>query len=352
MKRFLKTGWILICFFMLSCEKNIELSIDLPKASVVLNAFLSADSMITATVSRTVRDIYDNNPDSLPSYFPYKTSIEVFANDVKQGVMEKEKDGRYRLPGYYPSVGDRIRMEVQADGFDPLSAEVSIPSQPCILSVDTQMYKETSTSYYLGENMIDVKLRFKEPENETNYYMLALEGYGINKKDTLTKINLPVFVAHNEDLLFEKLEPVYFFDSSFADSYDTSFFIFNDKAITTGEYTLKFTLNNVLGSYDSDSLSFVSACRMYLYSISESYYLYYRSKLLQWKQKEDPFGSVGLREPVPTYTNVRNGYGLLSARQAAIYEFKVAPGMSPPEYYNVYSLPDADFNIFTPEDGE
>ncbi|MDR1200140.1 MAG: DUF4249 domain-containing protein [Tannerellaceae bacterium] len=334
MGHFIKAGWILICFFTLSCERNIELSIDLPKASAVLNASLSADSVITATVSRTVRDIYYSNPESIPVYFLDKASIEVFVNDIKQGVMEKgEANGQYRLPGYYPSVGDKIRLEVQTDDFDLLSAEVSIPSQPEILSVDTQMYKKESTPYSPGGNSIDVKLRFKEPENETNYYLLALSGYGINKKDTFTKINMPFFVAHNEDLLFEKLDPICFSDSYFVGYYDTSFFIFNDKAIYSDEYTLKFTLNNVFSSYDTDSLSFTATCRIYLYSISESYYLYCRSKLLQWKQKEDPFGSVGLREPVPTYTNVRNGYGLLSAKQAAIYEFKVAPTDTPSGYY-------------------
>ncbi|MDR0748352.1 MAG: DUF4249 domain-containing protein [Tannerellaceae bacterium] len=337
MNCFIKAGWILICFFMLSCERNIELSIDLPEASAVLNASLSADSVITATVSRTVRYYNDQTPP--PVHFIDKASIEVFVNDRKQGVMEKgEKDGQYRLPGYYLSTGDRIRMEVQTGDFAPLSAEVSIPSQPEILSVDTQMYVKEATASYPGDKRIDVELRFKEPANETNYYMLALSVYLIKRKDTLAKIYLPLSVTHNEDLLFEELSPAYFPAPYyhdyyyFNDHYNTSFFIFNDRAIHSDAHTLKFTLNNMLNSsYDSDSLSsFTVINRICLYSLSESYYLYYRSKFLQRKQSEDPFGSVGLREPVPTYTNVRNGYGLLSAVQAAVYELKVAPAGMPP----------------------
>ncbi|MDR3141808.1 MAG: DUF4249 domain-containing protein [Tannerellaceae bacterium] len=333
MNRFIKAGWILICFFTLSCEKNIELSVDLPEASAVLNASLSADSVITATVSRTVRDYY-NNPEPSPVHFLDKASIEVFVNDRKRGVMEKgEENGQYRLPGYYPSAGDKIRMEVQTDNFAPLSAEVSIPSQPEILSVDTQMYKKEATAYYPGNNRIDVELRFKEPVNETNYYMLALSNYLIEEKDTLKKIYMHLSLSHNEDLLFEELSSACFPNPYPYDGYyDTSFFIFNDKAIHSDAHTLKFTLNDVLSSDDSR----VAICHICLYSLSESYYLYYRSKLLQWRQSEDPFGSVGLREPVLSYTNVKNGYGLLSAKQATVYELKVAPDDRPLPGHDTY----------------
>jgi hypothetical protein len=340
MDYFIKTGWILMCFFTLSCERNIELSIELPEPFAVLNASLSADSLITATVSRTVRE-YHSNPE-YESFLDKAASIAVFVNDAKQGVMEKdERNGQYRLPGYYPSAGDKVRMEVRIDDFAPLSAEVSIPSQPEILSVDTQMYKIPSP-YYSGSCKIGVELRFKEPANETNYYLLALSGYGISDRDTLT-IKMPVSVTHKEDLLFEELDAARFSYDYFPgytddyyggnDFYAPSYFMFNDKTLPGDEHTLKFTLNNVFSSYESDSLSITATCRICLYSLSESYYLYFRSKLLQWKQQEDPFGSVGLREPVPTYTNVRNGYGLLSAKQATVYELKVAPADMPlPEY--------------------
>jgi hypothetical protein len=331
MDHLMKAGWILVCFFTLSCERNIELTIDLPKASAVLNASLSADSVLTATVSRTT-GYYPNNPAPVPVPFLDKASITVFANDIKQGIMEKgEKNGQYSLPGYYPSAGDKIRMEVQTDDFAPLSAEVTIPSQPEILSVDTQMYDRPA--YSPGDYNIDVKLRFKEPANETNYYMLVLSEYGIDKKDTLEKITLPIFVAHNEDLLFEKVNNPYYIsyyvppDTYYGGYYNNiSFFIFNDKTIQSEAYTLKFTLNQV----SADTSLYTPVCRICLYSLSESYYLYYRSKILQSKQMDDTFGSVGLREPVPTYTNVRNGYGLLSAKQVAVYEFKVAPADMPP----------------------
>jgi hypothetical protein len=340
MDHLMKAGWILVCFFTLSCERNIELTIDPPKASAVLNASLSTDSVLTATVSRTTGYYPNNNLASAPVFFLDKASITVFANDIKQGVMEKgEKNGQYRLPGYYPSIGDKIRMEVQTNDFAPLSAEVTIPSQPEILSVDTQMYNKPFP--YYSENNIDVKLRFKEPVNETNYYLLSLSVYSISAKDPLERINLYPSVTHNEDLLFENLSPV-FSGSGYTGYYDysdlyyngyqgMSFFLFNDKDIHDDAYTLKFALNNVPGSIsESDSLSLTVTCRICLYALSESYYLHYRSKLLQWKQQDDPFGEVGLREPVPTYTNVRNGYGLLSAKQVAVYEFKVAPADMPP----------------------
>jgi len=328
-----KIGLILTCFFIFSCEREVEISIDPPEPSAVLNASLSADSIIMATISRTVSNMYYDIPEHGPSYFLDEAQIEVFINDKKQGVMEKgENPGQYRLPGYSPSAGDNVRMEVQTGDFKPLSAEVLIPSQPEILSVDTQMYHTHPDSYYGRINSINVGLRFKETREGTNYYMLAVSGYGVSKNKTPEETNTFVFITHDDDMLFEELQPSYF---SGYNQY-APVFIFSNRSVDSGEYTLKFTINNVFTSYYDDSLSFTSICRVYLYSISESYYLYCRSKLLQWKQKEDPFGSIGLREPIPTYTNVRNGYGLLSAKQVAIYELKVAPGDIPPSEYYTY----------------
>lgn len=309
MNRLYNIGLLFVCFIIVSCEAEIEVPVKFPDTFAVLNASLSKDSIITASISHTLNTISQDISTSGSYPFINNAKINVFINDISQGLMIRDElPGQYCLPGCYPSPGDKIRLEVETEEFENMSAEVCIPQAPVILSVDTQMLK----SSYGDLGVVDVRLRFRKPDNKNNYYMLLI-----------TESSNPVFTTHNEDLLFEELQPYYFTNSPYY-GYHPSF-IFNDRTIYSDEYTLKFTINNVAHSYYSDSLSITNICHIHLYSISESYYLYCRSKMLQSKQKEDPFGSVGLREPIPTYTNIQNGYGLLSAKEVAIYEIRISP---------------------------
>lgn len=291
MNRLSQITVLILCCISFSCNTEIDIPVRLPEPSAVLNASLSADSIIKAEVSHTNNAVPYHTQKEKPSLFINDARVEVFINNISKGIMEKgENPGQYFLPGVYPSANDKVRIEVQTNEYEPLSAEVNIPGQPEILSVDTQMI-QISSPHYQGIVSVNVYLHFKEPKDEQNYYMLSVSGNEI---------------SHNEDHLFEEVEP--YFLPGYAYYTNSTFYIFSDKLIYEDEYTLNFTLN-------SDSTSSI-----HLHAISESYYLYCRSKLLQWKQTHDPFGSIGLREPIPIYTNIQNGYGLLSAQQVTTYE--------------------------------
>lgn len=65
----------------------------------------------------------------------------MFINDRLQGCMQPVSDsrftGRYVLPGCRVRAGDRLRLEAEAGGFDPVGGETVIPDPVEVLSVDT-----------------------------------------------------------------------------------------------------------------------------------------------------------------------------------------------------------------------
>jgi len=125
--------------------------------------------------------------------------------------------------------------------------------------------------------------------------------------------NWPFISAKEEIVLENALFPgTDLFVNSYYVPYNNSWvvFVFDDYLFDGEEYTLKLLVARN-GYY-----TIAGSVEMWieLFTISEPAYLYSRSKILQDKQ-QDILGSNGLREPIPTYTNVKGGYGLLSATQ-------------------------------------
>ncbi|MDR3262030.1 MAG: DUF4249 domain-containing protein [Tannerella sp.] len=302
---------------LLSCTSEIDIRVNPLSPCAVLNASLSEDSVITAHVSRTLNGVQPSG-----SLFINNASVEVFVNGGSRGIMQKEAaPGQYILPGCYPAAGDHVRMEVVTTDYEPLSAAVTLPPRPVILSVDTQTYRpETS----VGRQVVNMQIRLKDPAGTKNYYMLYAAGYTTVKEENgIRTDNYPVSIVHNEERLLEEVVYEYGYDSNGAYYPISSYYLFTDEWIDGNEYTLKIALNMPANLPGNDpSVPVTNTCQVIVSALSESRYLYCRSKALQRKQQEDLFGSIGLREPIPTYTNVLNGYGLLSAKQSVVYEIK------------------------------
>jgi hypothetical protein len=304
---------------LIACTSELEQEIEVPPPGAVLNALLCEDSVITAHVLRTYNGGDPSvalRPDALAID---DAEVEVYLNGVSRGIMQRDaRPGWYVLPGCYPAGGDRVRMEVVTAEYAPLSAETALPLRPEILSVDTQRQ---------APNVVRIGLRFNDRAGEKNYYMLsAAVTAGVEGDSPVPDSPYPVTLTLEEDWLLGNVE------YERADDYDypyayapVSRYIFDD-AQTDGEaHTLKLSLRG-MGALPGDSAAAtaVYTCRITFSALSESHYLYLRSKILQKKQAEDVFGSIGLREPIPTYTNISNGYGLLSARQnETIIEWRI-----------------------------
>lgn len=346
MKRRIQINAQTVCFglFLLvaaACISEKDIRIEPMAPRPVLNGLLRPDAPVTVNVSLSSLgaastkgagiDDAANEPSPLeagmanpPDVFIDDAAVDLRVNGTYRGRFEKrDSPGDYSFPGYRPACGDQVEVTVYASHFNPVAASTVIPPQTTIALVDTAAYLRRD-DWGVAWDYLDADLLLYDPPGERKYYLLSFTPRQTWRKgtreicgDTLDRAPfLWLDIYSKEDFFLQ--------NADLSDSFDGhrsagASFLFTDDFKNGKPFRLHFTFSNVHYSYRDDTLSCVNTCRITLRAVSESYYLYRRSKILQ-KEQDDILGETGLREPFPTYTNVKNGYGLLAAWQETTYE--------------------------------
>ena len=301
-----------------SCVRDVEINLgDLPDR-IVLNASVSPGKDVRAHVSKTWF-IMDNVANfDLPD-----PKIRVYINGEFQGLMRyddfKEEvfnTGQYVLPGCRVREGDRLRMEAEADGYEPVSGETLIPGGVKIIGVDTSTYRSSS---YSSSN-----LRFTVEMNpaSSGYYRLVIEKVTDYRKGDST-MTVTSYQSANGYLWYYTYFNLYYEDpvfQTFEGSPITSQIdgrycmgVFAGKDMISGN-TLRVSVSPVDYSYESDTLSSKVHYDVHLLSISEDYYRY--MKIMRGYSITIGDANFGaLIAPADTYSNVENGFGIVAGYQ-------------------------------------
>ncbi len=114
-----KILFALCLLLFVSCTRDVVLVLPPVSPRLVLNASVSPDTDVTAFLSKSWFVLDTVTDDGVED-----GSIQVFINDRLQGRMQPVSDsrftGRYVLPGCRVRAGDRLRLEAEAGGFDPV----------------------------------------------------------------------------------------------------------------------------------------------------------------------------------------------------------------------------------------
>ena len=167
-------GWGGLLFFLFllpSCIETLDIDTKDVKPKIVLNGFIEADSAITVRISKTypfTNDYYENywyrqqtgKSEKVPNFLPDAVPT-VYINDVLQGDMIFQKnDTSFSSNGSVfhsevrPKVGDKVRIEVSAQGFETVWAETVIPQPIQIHQVDTNTFISTNKYGYSNNYVI------------------------------------------------------------------------------------------------------------------------------------------------------------------------------------------------------
>lgn len=321
-----------------SCYQFEEIRIDPPVPHAVLNAMFCPDSLVRANLSRTANDTErKDGADAAASI--EDAEVELYVNGRLQGKLEKEAaPGWYRLTGYRPAVGDRLEITARTPDYGIVSGKTGIPGKIAILSVDTVSRHRVGSWGYEWDDL-EISIRMRDLAGERNFYLLTVspkrfwqKGDRVIDADTLVYGYWPwLQVSIDENSPLENGDMV-------RDVYQSVFyrgFLLTDEGADGQEMTLKLTISDPELSYRGEEISCRNYCRISLSSISRSYYLYRRSRALQ-KEQNDILGDAGLREPIPTYTNIHNGYGLVASRQEVVYDLELPYQCKEPPYGNPF----------------
>jgi uncharacterized protein DUF4249 len=150
-------------------------------------------------------------------------------------------------------------------------------------------------------------IEFEDRADEKNYYMLSIDNFRVEVFEYYDEFNRVHYdtISYN-DSYFESddiiIEHWMYMENS-------EFIMFTDNLISGKTYELNIRLEDY-SSFDygyNIQSSDTSTVYFNLYSVSESYYQYFKSFSMHRNARDNPFA-----EPVQVYSNIENGLGVFA----------------------------------------
>lgn len=340
MKPFILGSIYILCMLFTSCIREVDLILDAVPDRIVLNASVTSSLELSASLSKSW-SLMDSVPDAtLPD-----ATVHAYVNGQYFGTLQQHevwKDsvkitGQYILKEGYLREGDQLRMEAAVPGFESIEAITEIPNYTEILSVDTTTF--FTYSYGYKSNQMRLGIRLKDNPEQRNYYRLIVDqvneytkgdssivshsfhanGYGYfadyshyygyeyayGQYAPMLDYEDPVFQSGAGNLVMGKWNGRYCWG------------VFSDDLFNGKEYTLKALVSSIGNSFQDDTLKAIVHYDIHLLSVSESYFQYLKvMRGLSIVIGDADFGK--LIEPADTYSNVVNGFGIVTGYQDAI----------------------------------
>ena len=324
---------LLLLFICLSCTRDVILKLDPAPPVLVLNASITPEREVAAFLSKSWFLL-----DSVPEYdLPEEgVKVDVYVNETFRGTMQRSDDpadstaykGQFRLPGCHVQAGDKVRLEAQAPGFDPVKGETIIPSKTDILSLDTA---SVITSDYSSART-RIYLTLKDDPSVRNYYRLVVErlveyrkgdkvmwvsSFNDNWGDSVISGDSVevVIVSYDFRLVYDDPAFQQGIPSPALEEYDGTSCrgVLSDEMFDGKEYTLTSSYFPE-SSFKNDSIEAIVHYDIHLMSISEAYYNYLK-KIRGFSISLGDAFLDGLLEPTAVYSNVTDGFGVVTGYQ-------------------------------------
>ena len=303
---------ILLILFLMACEKEIGYNHKNQSTFLVMNSYLSPDSVFSVSVTQSF-SIMENwggviVTDAEAKVYENETFLETLKYDTV----------RWRYYGTRkPSVGRSYKITVARKDFLPIEATSVIEPAPEIFKGN--IVKDSITG------ITSATITFKDPPGVKNFYRLVVANvdefdekpdwygngdYGSGSHYILETgnggwsgpgwiyTNYFVHITSNDPNL-NASSAIDFLD----DVPDNIFNIFNDDLIDGKEYSLTFSF---YPSYYPDAKN---ETVIYLQAITEGLHKYFKTYAAQYYYGNEDL----LMEPIQVYTNVKNGAGILGS---------------------------------------
>ncbi len=308
----LPLGWV-------SCEKDIEFKGELMAPMLVVNGFLTPDSAVSVEISES-RFMLGGEVVGAPPVVEDAT-VGLRVNGEWKEQLSHAGNGRYRGT-YFPVSGDRIRVEAKADGFEEVWGETVIPRKPNVVITDSVSAVNTSMGVSYGNIELwqknwtaRLQLALKDPAGEENYYFVKGQKFYRLEDGRV----LPLFVDLGISELLGQIDPDHanFLEEELFGGYSHMVEnLFTDRFVDGKELLFDFSFSEQIDQkvYENGvekeepkreaevelRIEFAAMSRgMYQYVVSAS--------------KSNATDGNILVEPVPVYSNITNGAGVLES---------------------------------------
>lgn len=292
-----------------SCYKEIDLEKYRPTPKVVINTALAADSLITASITRTW---FFTDTETNPNVYLTRAKVDLYINDAYKETMNWEPYEENSPAGCFVSTtlareGDKIKIVATDKEYGTAWAEEVVPKPIKIENIAINITQGVDE-----ETIISYQITFKDIPDEKNFYLIQIEidSYGKLYPISIDYSSDPV-LSHNESLL----------NNAFGyDGLEHTFgCLFTDELIAGKEYTLK--MKEKVSSYADPTGERIIT----LYNLSESYYQYLLSlQKLNGSQLTNDLVVIGFAEPLRIYSNIKGGTGILGTSQHNTHSVEIS----------------------------
>jgi hypothetical protein len=296
MKKYIIISLVLLSF--LSCVKTLDFDDEGFANQVVLNSIFWPDSVFKVSVTKSLSILED-------SYEPGEPvtdgTVDIYENDLLL-VHHTLSTGAFRTDGIKPTAGNTYKAVVTSQGRQ-ITAETTIPYQAEIVSSDS-----SSVIGEYGQKIFNYKIKIKDPEGE-DFYRIGiitefLEGQFYQNQGRYKKQSYPIPFSSSDPVF----KSVYnnFGDETIETGPTNEYGIFPDDLLQGKEYTLQIRVasNNYHAIY---SKVYYERHTIHVQRISKDLYNYLKYLELYNFYHDNP-----IAEPVPVYSNVKNGAGIFA----------------------------------------
>ena len=171
----------LALILLASCEKDIEFKGEMSKPLLVVNGFITPDSVIKVQVSKS-RFFLSKAERTFPKVTDAKVSL--YINNSLLETIPHTAEGMY-VSSIKPLPGDVVKIVVEKSGETTVNSETTVPNKVFIEKIDTLNAKKIYTSgYYDGVTYhtdsthtateTNMLLKFSDNINERNFYRISM----------------------------------------------------------------------------------------------------------------------------------------------------------------------------------
>lgn len=309
-----------------SCQKIIDdFKIDEKPKKIVMNGMITSDSLFAVQISRSLSILEHDTIVFLPD-----AEVRVIENNQNIYDLEYTEKGIFKSLSLYPKEGHSYKIMARGSGLEPINAYTTIPVKPEIISIDTSVIKDLSEPDCYGcapEDFFEISLKFKEPRNTEDYYMISTyatfkryigydtvinypwgESYDLVITDTVY-YKSKIYMKTNENIVeIEGEEYPYLVTPDYFPS--STVFYFSDKNITTDTYDFSIQISPYEIPFSSSP-----ELEVHLVRIHKDYFEFMLSRAKAEEVFENP-----LAEKVTIYNNIENGLGHLYSYNTAAFK--------------------------------
>ena len=299
------------------CEKVIDFDGEVTQPRLTLSSHAEVGEPLTVYVASSVFFLSDQKYGKAltEGLDTLRGGVRCFVNGETASRAMELQSGRdesslcYVSAGYIPAPGDRIRLEAEFPGFDPVRAETVVPRVPACELVSVKRVRmdlsgkdwlyDDDTEYY----ELEITLAVTDDASYDKYYFLQPYSLTFDPWDPEDAYRIPYEFSSND---------VVFRETAGADALsllsDTQYF-FSDALIKGQRHEFTITVSMLP---PREQVLFFG---IQLAAVTESLYWYDVS----YAQALSSAGGL-FSEGVTLFSNVEGGYGVLDAAASVVLE--------------------------------